>query len=87
MGVLGVLLTARFGGGVTLRSSTSAEGAGNDDIRFLLKGVPSGSKFNGGSLIGWRFFLVDCGATGVLSGSDPEPTVRPRLCLIEAAPV
>jgi hypothetical protein len=82
IGVLGVLLTARFGGGVTLRSSTSAEGAGNDEMR-LLNGVPRGSKFNGGNLIGCRFFLVECCATGVLSGSDPEPTVRPRRCLID----
>jgi hypothetical protein len=51
MGVLGVLLTVRFGGGVTLRTSTSAEGAGNDEMR-LLKGVPRGSRFKGGSLIG-----------------------------------
>jgi hypothetical protein len=84
MGVLGVLLTLRFGGGVTLRSSTSAEGAGNDEMR-LLKGVPRGSKFNGGSLIGWRFFLTECGVVGVLSCSDPEPTVRPRLCLMDPA--
>lgn len=82
MGVLGVLLTARFGGGVTLRFSTSAEGAGNDEIR-LLKGVLRGSKFNGGSLIGCKFFFVDGCATGVRSGSDPEPTVRPRRCLME----
>jgi len=26
---------------------------------------------------------VDCCAVGVLSGSDPAPTVRPRRCLIE----
>lgn len=82
MGVLGVLLADRFGGGVTLRSSISAEGAGNEEIR-LLKGVPRGSRFNGGSLIGWKFFFVDCCDVGVLSGSDPEPTVRPRLCLID----
>jgi hypothetical protein len=59
MGVLGVLLTERLGGGVRARSSTSAEGAGNVEMR-LLKGVPSGNRFNGGSLIGCRFFLVDC---------------------------
>lgn len=82
MGVLGVLLLARFGGGVVLRSSTSAEDTGKDDI-LLLKGVPSGSRFNGGSLIGWRFFLLVCGTEGVLSTSaDPEPTVIPLLCLI-----
>jgi hypothetical protein len=81
MGVLGVL-AVRFGGGVTLRSSTSADGAGKDDIR-LLKGVPSGSKFNGGSLIGWRFFLLDGCTVGVLSCSDPAPTVRPLLCLMD----
>jgi len=51
MGVLGVLLTDRLGGGVTLRMSISAEGAGNEEIR-LLEGVPRGSRFNGGSLIG-----------------------------------
>jgi len=82
MGVLGVLLTARLGGGVTLRFSTSAEGAGNDEMR-LLKGVLRGSKFSGGSLIGCKFFFVDCCATGVRSGSDPEPTVSPRRCLME----
>ena len=59
IGVLGVLLAARFGGGVTFRSSTSAEGAGNDEIR-LLKGVPSGSRFKGGSLSGCKFFLLEC---------------------------
>ena len=80
IGVLGVLLLARFGGGVVLRSSTSAEGTGNDEI-LLLNGVPSGSKFNGGSLIGWRFFLLVCGTAGDLSIS-PEPTVSPLLCLI-----
>jgi hypothetical protein len=68
---------------VTLRSSVSAEGAGNEETR-LLKGTPRGSKFKGGSLIGCRFFFAEVGcATGVLSGSDPEPTVRPRLCLID----
>lgn len=82
MGVLGVLFTVRLGGGVTTRSSTSAEGAGKEDMR-LLKGVPRGSRFKGGSLMGWRFFLAECGATGVLSVSDPAPTVRPRLCLID----
>lgn len=59
IGVLGVLLVARFGGGVMLRPSTSAEGAGNEDIR-LLKGVPSGNRFNGGSLMGCKFFLLEC---------------------------
>jgi hypothetical protein len=81
IGVLGVF-ALRLGGGVTLRSSTSADGAGKDDIR-LLKGVPSGSRFNGGSLIGCRFFLVDGCTVGVLSGSDPAPTVRPLLCLMD----
>lgn len=82
MGVLGVLFTVRFGGGVTTRSSTSADGAGNEDMR-LLNGAPNGSRFNGGSLMGWRFFLAECCATGVLSVSEPAPTVRPRLCLID----
>jgi len=82
MGVLGVLLAARLGGGVTLRSSTSPEGAGKDDIR-LLNGVPSGSRFSGGSLIGCRFFLLDCCTVGVLSPSVPAPTVSPRRCLMD----
>jgi hypothetical protein len=82
MGVLGVLFVARFGGGVVARSSTSADGTGNADI-LLLNGVPSGSKFKGGSLIGCKFFLLVCGTTGVFSTSaEPEPTVRPRLCRI-----
>jgi hypothetical protein len=81
MGVLGVL-AVRFGGGVTLRSSISADGAGKDEIR-LLKGVPSGNKFNGGSLIGCRFFLLEGCTVGVLSGSDPAPTVKPLLCLMD----
>jgi hypothetical protein len=82
MGVLGVLLLDRFGGGVRLRPSTSADGTGNDDI-LLLKGVPRGSRLSGGNLIGCRFFLLVCGAAGVLSTStEPDPTVRPRLCLI-----
>jgi hypothetical protein len=82
MGVLGVLLVARFGGGVRFLSSTSADGAGKEEMR-LLNGVPSGSRFRGGSLIGWRFFLVDCCTVGVLSGSEPGPTVRPRRCLMD----
>lgn len=82
MGVPGVLFTERFGGGVTLRSSISAEGAGKDEMR-LLKGVPRGSRFNGGSLIGWRFFLAECCVAGLLSGSAAAPTVRPRLCLMD----
>ena len=82
MGVLGVLLRARFGGGVTAPSSSSQDGAGKDDI-LLLKGVPSGSKLRGGSLIGCRFFLLDCCTGGVLSCSEPFPTVKPRLCLID----
>jgi len=81
IGVLGVLFAARLGGGVVLRSSTSADGAGKDEI-LLLKGVPSGSRFKGGSLIGCRFFLFCC-IVGVLSASDPEPTVSPRLCRID----
>ena len=81
IGVLGVLLP-RFGGGVKSRSSTSAEGTGKDEI-LLLKGVPRGSRFNGGSLMGWRFFLLLCCAAGLWSASDPtEPTVIPLLCLI-----
>jgi hypothetical protein len=81
IGVLGVLLP-RFGGGVRLRPSISAEGTGKDDI-LLLKGVPSGSRFNGGSLMGWRFFLLLCGVVGLWSTSDPtDPTVSPLLCLI-----
>lgn len=57
MGVLGVLLAALFGGGVVVfRSSTSAEGAGSEEI-LLLNGVPNGSKFSGGSRIGCRLFV------------------------------
>lgn len=82
MGVLGVLLRARFGGGVTAPSSRSPDGAGKDDI-LLLNGVPSGSRLSGGSLIGCRFFLLDCCTVGVLSCSGPFPTVKPRLCLME----
>lgn len=82
MGVLGVLFEARIGGGVTLRSSTSADGAGKDEIR-LLNGVPSGSRFSGGSLIGCKFFLLDCCTAGDLSCSDPDPTVKPLRCLID----
>jgi len=83
IGVLGVLLAARFGGGVTLRSSGSSEGAGKEDIR-LLNGVPSGSRFSGGSLIGCRFFLLDCCTVGVVfSGSGPFPIVKPLLCLMD----
>jgi hypothetical protein len=66
---------------VVVRSSTSAEGAGNDEI-LLLNGVPSGNRFRGGSLIGCRFFFVCC-IVGVLSASDPEPTVSPRLWRID----
>ena len=84
IGVLGVLLVERFGGGVRLRSSTSAEGAGKEENR-LLKGVPSGRRFNGGSLIGCRFFLLECCTVGGLSGSDPEPTVSPLRCLMDPA--
>jgi hypothetical protein len=82
MGVLGVLLLERFGGGVVFRSSLSAEGTENDDI-LLLNGVPRGKRFKGGSLIGCRFFLLVCGTDGDVSTSvDPEPTVSPLLCLI-----
>jgi hypothetical protein len=81
MGVLGVLLLARFGGGVVaLRLSTSAEGTGKDDI-LLLKGVPSGNRLRGGSLMGCRFFLLllEGGITGGFSTS-PDPTVSPLRC-------
>lgn len=81
IGVLGVLFVARLGGGVVFRSSTSAEGAGNEEI-LLLNGVSSGSKFRGGSLMGCKFFLL-AEMAGVLSASDPEPTVNPLRCLIE----
>lgn len=82
MGVLGVLLAARFGGGVRVRLSTSSEGAANEEMR-LLTGVSRGSKFNGGSLMGCRSFLLECCIVGVLSGSALAPTVSPRLCLME----
>jgi hypothetical protein len=82
MGVLGVLLAARFGGGVMSRLSTSPEGAGNEEMR-LLTGVSRGSRFNGGNLIGCRSFLLECCIVGVLSASAFAPTVRPRLCLMD----
>lgn len=82
MGVLGVLLVARFGGGVTLRLSASADGGGNDEIRLFV-GVPSGSKFNGGSRTGCKFFLVECWTAGCRSGSEPDPTVRPLRCRMD----
>lgn len=84
IGVLGVLFTVRFGGGVKLPLLTSAEGTGKEEMRSL-NVVPSGNKFKGGSLIGWRFFLLECCTTGALSGSDPAPTVKPLLCLIDPA--
>lgn len=83
MGVLGVLLP-RFGGGVVLRSSTSVDGTGKDEI-LVLNGVSNGRRFRGGSLIGWRPFLLVCGNAGLFSTSaDPDPTVSPRLCLMVA---
>jgi hypothetical protein len=84
IGVLGVLLAARLGGGVVLRSPTSAEGAGKEEI-LLLNGVPRGSRLRGGSRIGCRFFLLLC-TDGLFSASDPAPTVSPLLCLIVAFP-
>lgn len=60
---------------MVLRSSSSAEGTGNDEI-LLLKGVPRGRRFRGGSLMGCRFFLLLCGITGGFSTS-PDPTVNP----------
>lgn len=82
MGVLGVLLAARFGGGVTLRLSSSSVGAGNEDMR-LLTGVSSGSRFSGGNLIGCKSFLLECCIVGVRSASALAPTVRPLLCLMD----
>lgn len=81
IGVLGVF-ALRFGGGVAFLSSNSPDGTGNDDIR-LLNGVLRGRRFKGGSLIGCKSFLLECCTTGVLSGSDPAPTVNPLLCLID----
>jgi hypothetical protein len=85
IGVLGVLLLARFGGGVVAaRLSSSAEGTGKDEI-LLLKGVPSGSRFRGGSLMGCRFFLLLLwGIKGALSTS-PDPTVSPLRCRVVLA--
>jgi len=82
MGVLGVLFVARFGGGVSSRSLSSVDGTGKVEIRLFV-GVPSGSKFNGGSRSGCKFFLVDCWTAVVLSGSDPAPTVNPLRCRID----
>jgi hypothetical protein len=82
MGVLGVLLADRFGGGVTLRLSASSDGAEKEEMR-LLTGVSRGNRFNGGSLIGCRSFLLECCIVGVLSVSTLTPKVRPRLCLME----
>lgn len=59
MGVLGVLFLVRFGGGVVVRLLLSADETGKVEIRLLV-GEPSGSKFNGGSRSGCKFFLVDC---------------------------
>jgi hypothetical protein len=81
IGVLGVLLVERFGGGVVvLRLLVSPVGTGNEEI-LLLNEVPSGSKFNGGSLRGCRFFLFVGGSTGGVSGS-PDAVVKPLLCRI-----
>lgn len=82
IGVLGVF-ALRFGGGVVvLRSSTSPEGTGNDEI-LLLKGVPRGSRFKGGSRMGCRFFLLECCCAAGGLESDPAPTVKPLRCRID----
>lgn len=84
MGVLGVLLAARFGGGVMLPLSSLLDGAEKEEMR-LLTGVSRGSRFNGGSLMGCKSFLLECCMAGVRSASALAPTVRPRLCLIDPA--
>jgi hypothetical protein len=49
---------------------------------LLLNGVPKGRRFRGGSRRGCKFFHAAFCIPGDLSASEPDPMVKPRLCLM-----
>lgn len=70
IGVLGVFALARRGGGVTC--PFEANGSCNAAI-LLAVGVLRGSRFNGGSRKGWRFFFFAGAGCLCWSASEFEP--------------
>ena len=76
IGVLGVFVVTRRGGGVTFPSDTF--GSWNAAI-LLVVGVLSGNKFNGGNLSGCRFFFLTGAALLCWSTSEVVPA---RACFL-----